>query len=410
MWYPLYSFPSGGVVVTVGPSRRSPRFRSDVIRYSVAGYADVMLLALRDSVPAAIATPAVVVTELASYDPTAFLRDKRFEMSGWGGVDAAGTLPDGRLISGASFGAYPNTTYFVDSLRVTMAGDSGVEVRGGDSGGPLYWRDGRGGRRYLVGVAQETETNGGRYFLTFARGGSDNNGNRRPNLGTWLAGHLAERVRWERIGNPGDARKLAACHDGLLYVLKADGSLWRNRHQGVDGRWERVGVLAGATNLACALNSLYYQTADRTLFHVDPNRAGPRAPERVGRPWAAARLTGTQDPSLDFPILWVLNDDKTLWSNATLGHDGNWRRVGQPGLADRIAATQTEVWALNTDRTLWRNTSGGRDGQWLRLDRPHAALEIAATAPAGGATTLWVLNTDYTLWRGLVERGNAPQP
>ena len=411
-WYPLYSFPTGGVRITVGPSRSRPRFTATVFRYSVAGYADVMLLALREAVPSDIATPAPVLMDMPGpYDPTRFLRDKRYEMVGWGGIDDANTIPDGRRIAGASFAEYPNDTFFSDSLRVTMRGDGGTEIRGGDSGGSLYWRDPATRRRYLVAVTQGTERGGGRFFLTFARGGSDDRGNRRPNVSAWLKGHLTERVVWERVGHPSAARQIAACQDGLLYALNGDASLWRNRDHGADGRWQRLGTLSGATNLVCAQNRLYYQNGRRELFRVDPNRAGALAPERVGRPWGAARLAGTEVASLDFPLLWALNDDKTLWRNGNLGADGNWTRVGQPGLADRIAATQSEVWALNSDKTLWRNTSGGRDGQWQRLDRPHAALEIAAAAPrAGGETTLWVLNTDYTLWRGRIELGNAPRP
>lgn len=213
----------------------------------------------------------------------------------------------------------------------------------------------------------------------------------------------AASVAWERVGRPGQARKIAGCSDGRLYAMNADRSLWVNRARGADSGWSLVGKLPdNAQRIVCAAGRIYFQNEAREIFqYVADGRF-----ERVGRPFAAAEIAGSED-NTGFPVLWALNDDKTLWRNGNGGVDGQWRKVGQPRAAARIFATPDTIYALNGSKDFYRNRQGGDDEAWERLDRPGAAAEIAVVS--NGPSTqprFYALNTDYTLWEGTVTTWN----
>jgi hypothetical protein len=209
-----------------------------------------------------------------------------------------------------------------------------------------------------------------------------------------------ETVAWRRINARTSPLSLAACSNGRVYVLHADGGLVSTNGSSDSAPWQTHGRLPNAARLACGGTTLFVLGRDRQLFTLPAPTAAAAAPARVGLPHGAATIGGAMHG--DFPTPWALNDDRTLWYNGQGGLDGRWTRVGQPRSAARIAGAAGWVFALNDDRTLWVSPTG-RDGTWRLIDRPHAAVEITATAPPSGTpVTLFALNGDGSLWRGSV--------
>ncbi|MEE9416098.1 MAG: trypsin-like serine protease [Acidimicrobiales bacterium] len=201
-FYSLDHIYPNGVDVHVGLDRTNPLVTTTAREYSLPGNVDVALLKLATAIPAGVARPVEVITDLDSYPGSGpiDIETLSFSVFGFGktGVNEgfATQLQEGRSGSGE----YPcprqrNGWTQGDVHRICVAGSSGG-VRNGDSGGPLYWDT--DAARFLVGVFQglESERNGGRYVATFFRGGVGNDGSPRGDVGGWLDQHLTPfRVR-----------------------------------------------------------------------------------------------------------------------------------------------------------------------------------------------------------------------
>ncbi len=404
-WYPLAQFPRG-ITVKIGADRMAPLEMVTASRYNVAGYADVVLLGLDQAVPAASARPATVLTRTPTpADPAAFLRGKQFLMVGWGQTEDGGSLPNRRRSVEATFARYPNTTTFPaprgHPLQADVRGRDNTEFSPGDSGGPLYWDDDLNGTRFIIGVGQGTEAGGGRYFLTFARGGVDGRGDPRPDLAAWLEAALRPSMPWGAVGRaPARAVAIAACADRQLYILTADGHLYYS----ADGSgWADQGALPvdGGHALTCRDGELHLLDRSRQLIQVRRDSRGLWQAEQVGRPFAAATIAA---PAAGRPrVFWALNDDHTLWKNAEGGADGRWVRMGQPRSAQLVAASRGVVFALNGDGSIWFNQVDGRDGQWLRVGQLANVMDwTIVEAHATGVITPFALLRDGNVVRGIL--------
>jgi hypothetical protein len=230
-WYPLTTAPEG-IQVSFGADRNSPVLQVAATRYNRAGYADIIMFALTDPVPAEVAVPARVMTAIpGEEDPVSFFTDKNFEMVGYGS-DSSGALPRFRQTAGATYRSYPHVSFgYSRPNQMRVQGVGGATIRSGDSGSPLFWRD-PSGTRWLVGVAQGTESNGGRYFVSWGTGGLDGLGARRPSLASWIDGILV----FARCAH-GTAQRLYTDLDGDGYgdTLCHDtntGSKWVANHTG----------------------------------------------------------------------------------------------------------------------------------------------------------------------------------
>lgn len=207
-------------------------------------------------------------------------------------------------------------------------------------------------------------------------------------------------IIWRCVGHQRNLRKLAAGFDDSLYALDEAGRLLVNRNFGLDLSWQFVEEMpANIANLTCAAGVVYYQTDDRFLWY----RSGHGERVRVGQPWGAAVIAGTEDTSLDFSILWALNDDKSLWQNTHSGGDAQWQRIGQLLQAVKIAASHDALFALNVDGSFWMNHSNGADGAWECIGSASEAVEItAASQHQSSAVQLYALHRDSSIWMGVV--------
>ncbi len=215
----------------------------------------------------------------------------------------------------------------------------------------------------------------------------------------------AQSVSWRYVGRPVSARKIAIRFDGFIYALNNDGSLWVNRNQGNDKHWVYLYHLPRDINtITCGSRSLFFQKTNRELWRVA--RADVKGPPNlVGTPGAATEIAGTEDNALNFPFLWALNVDKTLWFNTSGGADGKWQKVGRPHAAIKIAAARGVVFALNTDGSFWINRHGGSDRTWKRLGLVKNAIEItAASIGQGNRIVVYRLDRDQSLWEGTIQQ------
>jgi len=264
--------------------------------YSVPAHADIMMLRLQNPVPRNLAIPAPPVTVgtrgLTKGEIRRFLRGKTYRPSGWGrGVTTRQSIGD------FQFDRYPARWYDEELNRnVDLAGlarfrsSSGATIEGGDSGGPLFWVDGRTLR--LVAIAQAE----GRHVLTFYRGGRDRY-LERPNTALWID----ELMRREDCINVNSGRMTVARISGRWKVVEDNNWLYDFKGKRDEARRTLKILQYYGVNSACSVNRPYsdfpYVLVDGTI----PSGAMPGEDCVSVRP---IRLTFRQEGRK-----WLLLDD-----------------------------------------------------------------------------------------------------
>jgi papain like protease len=207
--------------------------------------------------------------------------------------------------------------------------------------------------------------------------------------------HAEQPLQWELVGRPAGARDISVSHDGTIYLLKNDKSLWVSDMGGRDGSWrKRVQLPAETDGITASARFIFFQKKDRTLWYVDRKNQFHRA----GNPQAAVDIAGTEDSTLDFPILYALHDDKTFWINDLAGIDGHWTKTGRSDAANKFAATSNALFALHSDGSLWINRNQGAYLNWQPLGEAPAAKTIAANDEGqSDIIRLYTLDTDDSL-------------
>lgn len=155
------------IEIRIGLERDTPRQSRKAVEYAIPGCADIILLRLDEPVPPDDALPAKVLTSLGGSEgglDAARLDGEHastLRMSGWGGH---ATRQIGRC-------AYARS----DTEKMYFDGSWFTITQGGDSGGPLFWRD------LVIGVLQGETGDLSRYTPTFRRevGG-------KPSVGEWF--------------------------------------------------------------------------------------------------------------------------------------------------------------------------------------------------------------------------------
>jgi hypothetical protein len=181
------------VTVVFGPDRNRPRLimQARLANFSVGE--DIALIRLQNQVPANVAIPKRVLLQGPLTNSSDFWKGQRYRMAGWG-LDESGNAPSIRKTVGASNGMIPYTNFGVSLPNMLgVKGDNSATAQLGDSGGPLYWIDSRTGIEYVIGAAQGPTSvldgydgTGGRYVVTFGKGGPDGAGGMRPNISAWI--------------------------------------------------------------------------------------------------------------------------------------------------------------------------------------------------------------------------------
>lgn len=361
-------------VVTIGNDKRNPLFQTATVGYSPAGFADLMLMLLETPVPATVATPVRVLTQLPgvqypavltpgangperrnkfSRDARQFWRGKRLRLAGWGsgvrfrqvtsGVLRAFPLSSGRW-------SLPN------KIQLSLA--SGVTVDPGDSGGPIYWTDPLG-VRFLVGTSQQGG-NQPTYFATWSIGGYDGEFKIRPNLYHWYEkafrsgffGPDIDRkiVRWRKLrAQLGSVINVAACANGSLYALRNDLSLWIN-NVADRSAWRKIKdrMPTGTQEITCGGTKIFYLT--KPNHQLGQLQRSTLAPQVLGQPRSADSLSGYADESLDFARLEVLNYDKSYWVNKNNGSDSSWNKLSNCDLRP-MAVSCAMRWIVDIARS-----------------------------------------------------------
>lgn len=178
-----------GYPVSFGYNKSEPRYEGRAMRYTIPVNDDMILLELTEAVPASIARPVPVLTDIPDNDVVNYLGNQSFNMHGFGMItDTAYT--NERHTKAATFADFPRTS---GPEQLLALGAGGTEVRGGDSGGPLIGHI--HGQEVVVGVVQGTETGGGRYIVPFSRGGwagSFSSPGMKNDLSRWLESVLFE--------------------------------------------------------------------------------------------------------------------------------------------------------------------------------------------------------------------------
>ncbi len=167
-WYPVSQLVNNRPqTIGFGNDRRRFALTLSATHFSVLNGADIALLALERSVDPSIAKPAKVLTE----EPKRIRwSSQTFDQAGWGLTSESGSAPMTRRAGTANFSSFPCKVDGVKQADKFCV--SGTLVLGGDSGGPLYWRDGSG-QRWLIGVVQgyDRTTGTSRYVPTFLPAG-----------------------------------------------------------------------------------------------------------------------------------------------------------------------------------------------------------------------------------------------
>ncbi len=400
VWHPYPLASLAQRTIFFGTDNQSPLFTATVTHYAIAGFDDVVMLALSRAVPANIAVPASVLTAIpGGQTPVSYFQGKLLEMVGWGQTSQTiATFPQFRQRATATFTTFPFTSFGVRQPNMlkatgTATGTATAMVLGGDSGGPLFWTDGLG-TKHLVGVAQGTEPNGGRYVTTWSQGGADSNGAIHPDQSAWYRAMLTGgTLSWRQVSTPGlGLRSIAACHDGSVYGL-VGREVSRSTQWGSQSWLKAFDVPDGVSSFTCAAGILYFLGSQRNLLSstaasISLGLPGVVLPtQQVGRIIATKDIAGMTGGS-GFPILWALNDDQILWRNGSGGADNGWTRVGKRPTSKMIAATSDALVSVDGDGSLWRSGSGA-DGSWTYIgSAPAGSIDLTGTSVGGEGTDL----------------------
>ncbi|HMO38285.1 MAG TPA: trypsin-like serine protease [Saprospiraceae bacterium] len=195
VWRPL----SQSVRIRVGNDRERDIFTTRSERYTMAGWEDIAILELVEDIPANKAIPARVLTRLPNQantpaSPTQittavnWLRSQEYVITGWGGGHRI------RRVANASFNVYQFRPFGdFEPNMMHLLGANGATLEPGDSGSPAFAMIGR--QRYLVGVAQGIQGQGGRYIVTFGVGSTEVQGRMKPDIGVWINNVLYQNRR-----------------------------------------------------------------------------------------------------------------------------------------------------------------------------------------------------------------------
>ena len=183
-WSPLLS----DIRVIFGNDILNPVYIGIAKFYNSVGLADIIMLSLSKPVDYSIAKPYRVLTRIP-YDlkPINFLKNKTFIFSGWG-LTETGNLPRYRQTAEAKCSQYPFDAFGITNQNNSLKalGVNNSQLMGGDSGSPLIWINPYSGERFVLGIAQGTEPGGGRFTVTFGKGGKTGINEMTPDISKWI--------------------------------------------------------------------------------------------------------------------------------------------------------------------------------------------------------------------------------
>lgn len=211
---------------------------------------------------------------------------------------------------------------------------------------------------------------------------------------------FAETYHFSRVSQDPTLKQIAVCNTGKIYGLFADGTI-RSSMTGAAGsfRVERVARVGALQNIACGGDTLYYLTTGRQLYWINRGSA-----VNSGHPYAAAEIAVGQDYGDEFPIIFALNDDRSLYRSGSMGSDASWQYKGSPLSAHKIAALNTySLLAINDDGALYVNRASGTDSAWVQQSVCNADLRnTVSVGTSDSGRNFFVLLSDGSLLRGAV--------
>lgn len=145
---------------------------------------DMILFRLERAVSSEIAKPARVITSFESVNrnPVDYFRDKKVFCAGWGGGH------DRRQVADFKHLQFPLDLATLP-VQAKIQLQNGGTIEGGDSGGPVYYKNSDSQQRYVLGTIQGSGPD--RYVATYAQTDSRTGGPRgprdsMPDVGFWL--------------------------------------------------------------------------------------------------------------------------------------------------------------------------------------------------------------------------------
>lgn len=172
-----------GVTVQFGNDLEEITLSTFSKRYSLAGFDDIALIELEEPIDQSIAVPLRALTHLPNDQPAlSWLETQWWRFSGWGGGASI------RQTATANFAEFPFVSFGnLQPNMMRLQGSNGTQLQTGDSGSPAIVEVRRRSTdyifdRYLAGVAQGVETQGGRFVTTFGVGTAE-----KPDISSWLS-------------------------------------------------------------------------------------------------------------------------------------------------------------------------------------------------------------------------------
>jgi hypothetical protein len=168
--------------------------------------------------------------------------------------------------------------------------------------------------------------------------------------------------------------------------------------------WTYVGHPWAASKIAaCSDDRIYALNDDYTLYY-NASSGDDNAWQYIDYPWAAREI------ACDglFGSLFALNDNKDLYRASILSSGAlnpGWHWVGFPYGADRIASGGGHIYAFNLDKSVWTNAGGsgveeGSDSGWIWRNEAYGAERVTGSGKPSwtGYNRSFALNWDESLW------------
>ncbi|MDH5803442.1 MAG: trypsin-like serine protease [Gammaproteobacteria bacterium] len=345
--------PAGmNITIGVGVNGSNLLSRRAVSHYNHAGFEDIILLGLSTRIPVEMAKPVPVLYEMSPDEPLRWLTSPILRMAGWGFTETGPTNIRRTADAHYFIAPYINPEGVFQPNMWRAVSNDGSEVRGGDSGGPLYWTSRLEDKTYVIGSLQRQAFAGGAYVMTFGRGGNDSTGATHPNVSSWLQRNTRSRMcdqfnnysansplpsllSWwsnERLDN---FATTSSGWFGCLGDTKTSGDA-TYRHYRVEGRLLARNVREDGTLVA--LHRWYSPSRGDNFTTSDPSWAGISGDTRWG--YVFARKEGyvfspnLPQPSGTLPLYSWYHPDR---GDNFITTDPNWRGsyIGQTRLGYR---------------------------------------------------------------------------
>lgn len=174
-----------------------------------------------------------------------------------------------------------------------------------------------------------------------------------------------------KVYDNGVGTKQIAADNGICYVLKNHGDVWR-RKQG--GNWEKIDDSDSVTQLIAMRGGLYVLRKNGNIWQFNGSQWS-----QVDSGQGTKQVDGDRQGNL-----YALKTNGNIWK-----YDGRWNKIDNGTGTRQIDAARGVVYALKDSGVIWKY-----DGQWHKI-----ADETSVFSMHASGDHLFIVKKDGVIWK-----------